>query len=159
MPPEPEKNLLTWEAPIRPFRTPNRQTLTTAGAIAGLIAIILAFAGEWMLIATLAALIFAYYLWSTVPPQATTYSITTWGVRAHNQLYRFDEINRWWTEEKWGHSLLVLETPLPPPPPAPLLPPPKHSTQADKKELEGREELANGLRAPKRGGGGFGFFL
>ena len=65
-----------------------------------------------MLIATLAALIFAYYLWSTVPPQATTYSITTWGVRAHNQLYRFDEINRWWTEEKWGHSLLVLETPL-----------------------------------------------
>lgn len=111
MPPQPESTLITWQAPVRPFRSHSRQLVTTAATIATLVAIILAFAGEWMLIATLAALIFAYYLWSTVPPETVTHSITTWGVRAHSQLFHFEEITRYWFEDKWGHPLLVINTP------------------------------------------------
>jgi len=64
-----------------------------------------------MLIGVIAALAFAYYLWSTTPPQNTSYSITSLGIRAHDQLYRFEEITRWWLEDKWGQTLLVIDTP------------------------------------------------
>ena len=79
--------------------------------IAVLISILLAFAREWMLIATLAAMIFAYYVWSTVPPEEVEYSITTRGLRVHGQLYRWEELVQWWVEDKWGQQMIVIVAP------------------------------------------------
>ena len=107
-----EKVLTTWQAPVRLTAPGNRQIYTTAIVILSLVGIILAIAGEWMLIATLAALLFAYYLWSTAAPEMTSYSITTWGIRANAQLYRWSEMDRWWLDEKWGKPILVIDTPL-----------------------------------------------
>lgn len=106
-----ERVLLTWTAPVRLTAPGNRQIYTTAIVILSLVGIILAIAGEWMLIATLAALLFAYYLWSTATPEMTSYSITSWGIRANSQLYRWSEMDRWWLDEKWGKSILVIGTP------------------------------------------------
>ncbi|MBI2587242.1 hypothetical protein HYW29_00295 [Candidatus Amesbacteria bacterium] len=106
-----EKVLLTWTAPVRLVAPGNRQIYTTAIVILSLVGIILAIAGEWMLIATLAALLFAYYLWSTSTPEMTSYSITTWGIRANAQLYRWPEMNRWWLDQKWACPILVIDTP------------------------------------------------
>ena len=80
--------------------------------IAILVGIILLLAGEWILIMVVAALVFAYYVWSTVPPVEADFSITTRGVRMHGQLYAWEVLNRWWISEKWGHKLLNIETPV-----------------------------------------------
>ena len=106
-----EKILLTWQAPVRLVAPGNRQIYTTAIVILSLIGIIFAIAGEWLFIATLAALFFAYYLWSTIPPENTEYSLTTWGIRAHGRLYRWTEMDRWWLDTKWGKPLLSIDTP------------------------------------------------
>ena len=98
-------------APSRPFKLRDRQFFTTIIVIAVLVCILLAFAREWMLIATVAAMIFAYYVWSTVPPEEVEYSITTRGVRVHGQLYRWDELTQWWMEDKWGQKMIVIATP------------------------------------------------
>ncbi len=110
--PQPEQTLFKWMAPSRPFKLRDRQFFTTIIVIAALISILLAFAGEWMLIATIAAMIFAYYIWSTVPPEDVEYSITTRGVRVHGQLYRWEDLVQWWFEDKWGQKMLVIATPL-----------------------------------------------
>ena len=109
---EQEKELVKWTAASRPFKPLSRQIFTTAVAIAILVGVILIFAGEWVLIMVMAAAIFAYYAWSTVPPEESEYVITTRGLRVHGQLYRWEELSRWWMEDKWGYKLMVVDTPL-----------------------------------------------
>ena len=106
-----ESELLKWEAMSRPYKPLDRQLFATGVVIAVLVSIIAAFAGEWMLIAVLASMIFAYYVWSTVPPEKTEYVITTKGLRVHGQLYMWGELSQWWIETKWGHSMLVVDAP------------------------------------------------
>jgi len=108
---EQEKELVVWKAMERPFKVRDRQFFTTAMVIAMLVGVILLFAREWMLVATLAAGVFAYYVWSTVPPQEVEYKITTRGVRMHGKLYTWAEMARWWVEEKWGYKLLAVDVP------------------------------------------------
>ena len=108
---EQEKELVVWKAMERPFKARDRQFFTTAMVIAALVGVILLFAREWMLVVTLVAGIFAYYVWSTVPPQEVEYKITSRGVKMHGRLYTWEEMARWWIEEKWGHKLLAVDTP------------------------------------------------
>lgn len=96
----------------RPFQPGDRQIFITGVVVAILISVILALAGEWMLIAVLVALIFAYYVWTNVPPEETEYVITTKGVRMHGQIYLWQELTRWWVEEKWGHKILSIDAPV-----------------------------------------------
>lgn len=107
-----EKELVKWVASSRPFRPLSRQLFSTGVAVCVLVAIIMAFAGEWVLIAVMVAGIFAYYMWSTVVPEEVEYRLTNRGLRAHGQLYSWAEMARWWSDEKWGYKLLVVDTPL-----------------------------------------------
>ena len=109
---EQEKTLLTWKAPSRPFRSKEKRALTVPMVIAILVAFILVIAGEWVLIAVVAALVFAYYMWTTVPPEEAEFSLTTRGVRAHGSLYTWDTLVRRWVEQEWDHDLMIVETPM-----------------------------------------------
>lgn len=109
--PQPEMELIRWMGMSRPYRPLDRQLFATALVIIILVSIIAAFAGEWMSIAVLAAIVFAYYVWSTVPPEKTDYVITSKGIRMHGQIYVWSELVRWWIDEKWGHSVLVVDAP------------------------------------------------
>ena len=107
-----EKVLVAWKSPARLFRPRSRQFFTTAITIAVLLSIVFVIAGEWMLIAVMATVIFTYYLWSTVPPEPVDHSITNLGIRTADQLYRWTEFSHWWTEDKWGQQVLIVSTPL-----------------------------------------------
>ncbi len=109
---QPEKELLKWTAASRPYKPLDRQLFATGVIIAILVSIISAFAGEWMPIAVIIAMVLAYYMWSTVPPEDTEYTITTRGIRAHRQLYLWQALTRWWLEDTGGHKILVVDTPL-----------------------------------------------
>lgn len=107
-----EKELVKWMAAERPYKPLDRQMFVTGVVVAILVGVIMLLAGEFMAILVLAAVIFAYYVWSTVPPQQVEYKITTRGIRTSGQLYSWGEMARWWVEEKWGSKLLVVETPV-----------------------------------------------
>lgn len=104
-----EKELMKWVGPSRPFHPQSRQFFSTVGVIVVLVGLILILASEWMLIIMLAAGVFAYYIWTTVPPEEVESVITTKGIRAHSKLYRWSELSQWWVEDKWGNKLLSLE--------------------------------------------------
>ena len=109
--PAPEKTLLKWMAASRPYKPQSRQFFSTAIVIAILISIVLVLAGEWMLIAVLAAMIFAYYVWSMIPPDEIEYSLTSKGVRVASILYPWNSLSRFWLEDKWEYKLLVIDNP------------------------------------------------
>ncbi len=108
---EQERELVKWMAAERPYKPLDRQIFVTGMVVAILVGVIMLLAGEFMAILVLAAVIFAYYVWSTVPPQQAEHIITTRGIRTNARLYTWEEMTRWWVEEKWGSKLLMVETP------------------------------------------------
>lgn len=109
---EQEKTLINWKAPSRPYKEKGGQFLTVPMVIVILVGIILLLAGEWMLIAVIATVVFVYYAWSSVVPEVVDFSITTRGVRVVERLYPWEGMLRWWVGEKWGQKMLLIESPM-----------------------------------------------
>lgn len=108
--PAPAKDLLVWKAPSRPFKKRSKEFFTTVAAIVFLLAVILLFVKEWLLIGVVVALMFVSYVLATVPPEEITHKISTRGVRSRGRLYRWEWFTRFWFTKKWNTDILHLET-------------------------------------------------
>ena len=108
--PKEERVLVSWRAPGRPFKRRDKEYYTTIGAIVVLVAIILLFLKEWLLIAVMIALAFVAYVLASVPPEETKYELTNRGIRTGDKLYKWQELWRFWLEDKWKQKMLVVET-------------------------------------------------
>ena len=109
---EQEKTMVVWKAKARPFKNrKGKDFMLVPLVIAGLLFLILLTAGEWVLMAAVAAVVFVYYVWSTVPPHEVEYAVTNRGLRMEGRLYEWWQFSRWWWGEKWGEGLLMLEMP------------------------------------------------
>jgi hypothetical protein len=107
---EPLKDLLVWRSPARPFKQRDREYYTTIAAIIFLLAVILLFLKEWLLIGVIISLGFVAYVLSTVPPEEVENKITTRGVVTGGKRYDWVYLGRFWFSEKWGTELLNIET-------------------------------------------------
>ena len=104
------KTLLTWKAPVRPFKRRDREFWTTAGSIAFLLAIILFFIKEWVLIIVIVAIMFVYYVLSNVQPEEIEHSITNRGIRFAGKDYPWEVLGQFWFTEKFGEKILNVQT-------------------------------------------------
>ncbi|MBP7700474.1 hypothetical protein KA111_00235 [Candidatus Woesebacteria bacterium] len=107
--PRVEDTIFEWDSPSRPFKKRNRQYHTTVMTIAILLCLILFFAGQVLTIAVVIALVFLAYIMSTIPPHAITNKITSYGIRSDEDLYYWDELGRFWFDEKYGQKILHVE--------------------------------------------------
>jgi hypothetical protein len=105
----PEQTIYEWTAPNRPFKKRNRQFYTTVGLITVLISLILFFAGQFLPIAVVISVAFLGYILSSIPPDQVTNKITTYGIRYDTTLFYWEELGRFWFEEKYGQGLVVIE--------------------------------------------------
>ena len=108
--PPPAKDLLSWEAPARPFKKRNREYFTTIAAIVFLVSVILLFIKEWLLIGVIIAFTFVSYILATVPPEQVEHKMTSKGVVTNGKTYKWEWLTRFWFAEKWEHQILYLET-------------------------------------------------
>lgn len=108
--PLPEEIIFEWQAPSRPFKKRDRQYYTTIVMIVFLISLILFFAGQFLPIAVVIAIGFLSYVLASVPPDMVTNKITTYGIRMENDLHYWEELTRFWFEQKYGYQTLHMET-------------------------------------------------
>jgi len=104
-----EEVVVSWSAPSRPFKTRNRQFYTTVAIIVFLVSLILFFAGQFLPIAVVISVAFLGYVLSSVPPHEAAYKITTFGIRVEDQLYYWEELGRFWFDEKFQQPFLLVE--------------------------------------------------
>lgn len=104
-----EKKLVSWRAPTRPFKKRSREFYSTVGVIVLLLAIILFFAREFLLIGVLLSLMFFAYALASVPPGDTDYILTNKGLYVGAVFYPFELLGRFWFEEKWHQQLVMFE--------------------------------------------------
>jgi len=107
---EPERDLLTWIAPARPFKKRDRQFYTTVFAIAGIVSLVLFLAEGLMPVILIVALVFLYYVLSTVPPENIECKVTTKGVKIAGKLTEWQALTRFCFGERSGSEILVFET-------------------------------------------------
>lgn len=103
------KVLLEWRAPARPFKKRDREYFTTIGAIVFLLAVILLFLKEWLLIAVMVALAFVSYVLASVPPGEVKYVLTNKGIRIAGKFYPWENLHRFWFAKKWDQRKVVIE--------------------------------------------------
>src|SRR3989344_5347613 len=111
-PPVELKTILEWTAPVRPFKKRDREYYTTIAAIVFLLAVILLFLKEWLLIAVMAALMFVAYVLATVPPESVEHELNTRGIVTGGKLYKWEDMLRFWFSQKWSDTILHLDTKL-----------------------------------------------
>lgn len=107
---EPEKDILIWTAPSRPFKRRDRQFYVTTFAIAGIVSLILLFAEGPMPVLLIISLVFLYYVLSTVEPELVEYKITNKGIKIGGKLTSWQYLNRFWFSRKLDTDLLVVDT-------------------------------------------------
>jgi len=104
------RSLLKWQAAVRPFKKRDRDYYTTIAAIVFLLAVILLFLKEWLLIAVMVALMFVAYVLATVPPGMISHEITTRGVLTGGKSYKWEVLRRFWFSKKWKDMILNIDT-------------------------------------------------
>ena len=103
---------LRWKSAVRPFKKRDREFYTTVGAIVILLAVILFFLKEWLLIAAMIALTFVAYVLATVEPEKVEHKITSRGVVTGEKRYEYKDLVRFWFSRQWQDEILNIETKL-----------------------------------------------
>ena len=107
----PEKELLVWEAAERPFKRRNRDFYITVIAMAGIVALILFLVEGWAPVILIIALVFLFYVMSTIEPGKVRCKITNKGVAIGTQkTVTWGNLGRFWVTRRFDNELLVLET-------------------------------------------------
>lgn len=104
------ETLLAWKSPSRPFKKRAKEFYTTIGAIVFLLAVILVFIKEFLLIGAIIALAFVAYVLATVPPEEVEHKITSEGLESAGHFYKWEELTSFWFGEKWGQPILLVQT-------------------------------------------------
>jgi hypothetical protein len=107
---EPEKDLVLWTAPSRPFRKADREYYVTIIATAAIVGLVLFLVEGWMPVVLLVSLVFLFYVMTTVEPENIEYKVTTAGIKVAGKLTGWDRLVRFWFSRRFDHDLLVFET-------------------------------------------------
>lgn len=105
-----ENVLLEWISPSRPFKPRTREFYRTIGAIVLLIAVILLFIREFLLIGVVVATLFMFYVLSSVPPEKIKHKVTILGIESGTYFHRWEVLNEFWFDEKYGERMVVVRT-------------------------------------------------
>jgi hypothetical protein len=106
---EPEKELLNWSAPARPFKRMNREFWVTIIAMAAIVGLILFFAEGFMPVILIISIIFLVYVLTTVEPENINYSITNRGVKIGEKTFEWENLIRFWFGKRFDSPLLIVQ--------------------------------------------------
>jgi uncharacterized membrane protein len=106
---EPEKELVTWKAASRPFKRRDRRFYITVFAMAGITALVLFAIEGVMPVVLIVALVFLFYVLSTVEPEEIEYTITNKGIKVADKKTGWAYLGRFWFRHQFDSELLVIE--------------------------------------------------
>src|SRR5689334_17210894 len=107
---EEEKVILSWTAKSRPFKRRSRDFYVTLMSVAVLIGLLLFIIEGILPVLLVGALVFLFWVLSTVEPDQITYEITNRGIKIAGHTTAWDQMGRFWETDRLGAKLIVIET-------------------------------------------------
>lgn len=108
------KILFSWKSPSRLFKKRSKEFFSTILTIVALVIIILIFLKEWFFALALIALTFLVFVLEKTPPETIEHKITNKGIETGGQVFVWEEVRRFWVEEKKEGKILKIEVLRPP---------------------------------------------
>ena len=106
---EPERELVSWKAAARPFKRRDRRFYVTVFAMAGITGVVLFAIEGIMPVVLIIALVFLFYVLSTVEPEEIEYAITNKGIKIAGKKTAWAYLGRFWFRHQFDSELLVIE--------------------------------------------------
>ncbi|MEI7653228.1 MAG: hypothetical protein WCJ70_03040 [bacterium] len=102
--------LLSWKAPLRPFKKQSAGLLRFFLAVALLLSLILFFVGDMVTLLPMWALLFLFYVFAITPPPLTETHVTRFGIESAGILMRWDILSHYYFVKRFGYTVLVTVT-------------------------------------------------
>jgi len=104
-----EKTLFNWNSPARPFKPRSRDFYVKVISIAILFGVVLFVIDGIMPVLLIVALLFLFYVLSTVQPEQIQYKVTDKGIYIGEKRTDWDRLGRFWFSDKMGSRILNVE--------------------------------------------------
>lgn len=108
--PEPEKELFSWKAPLRPSIRKDKNFWVKVFVITTIFGFIIYIAEGILPVILLISLIFLFYVLTNVQLEEVVYKITNRGIRIADRLNKWDFFTHFWFIERGKTSILALGT-------------------------------------------------
>ncbi len=105
----PEKVVMSWKAPSRPFKRMNREFWVTIIAMAAIIGLVLFLAEGFMPVVLIVSIVFLIYVLTTVEPEKIEYKITNKGIKIGEKTFDWEGLIRFWFGRRFDSQLLVIQ--------------------------------------------------
>lgn len=106
----PNKLLVEWTAPARPYKERTREFYTTILSIAFLLGVILLLLKEFLLIGVIMAFAFLSYVLATHKPEDVTHQIHDDGIVTDGKLYKWEEFSQFWVTKQFDQEVVICKT-------------------------------------------------
>ncbi|HWA52322.1 MAG TPA: hypothetical protein VG895_04680 [Patescibacteria group bacterium] len=106
----PEKDLIVWSAPSRPFKRRNREFYINIIAIAAVTGLVAFLIDGFLPVILIISIVFLVYVMSTIEPENIEYKITNKGIKIAGRLTDWNIMNRFWFAKRLDNELLIIET-------------------------------------------------
>lgn len=97
---------MEFEAYDRPHKVWTKEFYSSVIVIAFLVSVILYFIEGLMPVAVIWALVFMLWAMAKTEPKMIKTEVTSWGLKAVDKTYRYEEMTNFWFETKWGTRLM-----------------------------------------------------
>jgi hypothetical protein len=95
-----------WESYERPQKKWTKEFYSSVIVMAFLASVIFYFIEGIMPVLVIWAMVFMLWAMSRTEPRMEKYAISSWGLKTKERTYRFEEMNNFWFESKWGGRLM-----------------------------------------------------
>ena len=106
----PEKEIFSWKSPARPFKRRDKEFWVRTVVIVTVLGAILYIVEGMMPVLLLIAVLFFFYILSTVEPEVVQYKITNLGLRVAEKLNDWNLFTRFWFTKRMSTDMVVFET-------------------------------------------------
>ncbi len=100
--------IFSWKAPLRPYKKRSKKILRFYIALTLLVALILFFFGDKILIIPAIAVFFAFYVFTVYPPPEVENKITQFGIESAGITVRWEVLSHFYFKKKFNFYLLTL---------------------------------------------------
>lgn len=102
--------LLSWKAPMRPYKKQGKNVLRFYLALTLLLSLIIFFFGDKILLVPIWAILFLFYTLTITPPPDVENKITKFGVETAGITLRWEVLSHFYFSQRFGFDILTMVT-------------------------------------------------
>ena len=100
--------ILTWKAPIRPYKKRGKNIIRFFLTLALLLSLIVIFFADSILLIPIWAVLFLFYVLTVTPPQEIEHKITKFGIESADITVRWELLSHFYFTNRFGFIILTI---------------------------------------------------